>query len=229
MAIPLLNSILKEFLFTGSKPETKFIACFLEKKPLGEPAGPEKRQSGWLAKVAELLSLYQAQPEDGTEAEEAVPPPGGPEIDRDAFEKVYASLKGLHLFWLDFAVFDMLRHTDRPNAFRDETDKFIRVYNEKHRSRRAMMARIVGQYRHYAGHFLAGAGPHGALEAGAEMETAAFYEAMAREGLDPANSRLSRDEAREYLADRHEYLLMWLRPLESRIKGGTVTTKRRRR
>jgi hypothetical protein len=229
MAIPLLNSILKEFLFTGSKPEARFIAAFLEKKQSGGPEKKQAKKTGWLDRIARLLPLSQGQPEDGTEAEAAGPAVSGPEADSAAFEKAYASLKGLCLFWLDFAVFDMLKDTNRPNAFRDETDKFIRLYNDRHRTRRALMAGIVGQYRHYAEYFLAGVGPHGVLKPGAEMETDAFYEAMASEGLDPAGSRLSRDDTREYLADRHEYLLMWLRPLESRIKGGTVTTRRRRR
>jgi hypothetical protein len=235
LAVTLINDILKEFLFTGSKSETRFIAGFLEKKQIEGADAPEGKQTGWLAELAEivgLLSLYQKQPEDEGEAktpdenQEAQTVPG---IDRAAFDKVYASVKGLYLFSLDFALFDMLKETNRPNAFSDEMSKFIRVYNDKHRSKRAIMAKIVCQYRHYAEYYLANANPPGKLKADASLETDAFYEAVSREGLSPADFSLSRDEAREFFADRHEYVMMWLRPLESRIKGGIVTTKRRNR
>jgi hypothetical protein len=224
MAVKLLNDILKEFLFKGSKPETRFISGFLEQtQPPGETDEPEEKPSGWLAAVTKLLRLYQEQPEDGDDDVQKEP-----EIDREAFDKVYASIKGLYLFWLDFAVFNMLRHTNRPNAFRDEMDKYIRLYNDKHRSRRKLMAGVVGQYKHYAAYYLENASPTGELDPGAGLETSAFLDAMTLAGVVRACSRVSREEIRAYFADRHEYILMWLRPLESRIKGGTAITKKRR-
>jgi hypothetical protein len=60
------------------------------------------------------------------------------------------------------------------------------------------------------------------------VDFAVFLDAMTLAGVVRACSRVSREEIRAYFAGRHEYILMWLRPLESRIKGGTVITKQRR-
>jgi hypothetical protein len=122
----------------------------------------------------------------------------------------------------------MLKHTNKPNAFRDGMDKYIRLYNDKHRSRRKLMAGIVGQYKHYVTYYLENSPSSGELDPGAELETAAFLDAMTLAGVVRACSRVSREEIRAYFAGRHDYILMWLRPLESRIKGGTAITKKRR-
>ncbi|MDR1206451.1 MAG: hypothetical protein LBL26_13395 [Peptococcaceae bacterium] len=90
------------------------------------------------------------------------------------------------------------------------------------------MAGIVGQYKHYVTHYLENAPSPEKLDPGAGLETAAFLDAMTTAGVVRACSRVSREEIREYFAGRHEYILMWLRPLESRIKGGTVIMKQRR-
>jgi hypothetical protein len=53
-------------------------------------------------------------------------------------------------------------------------------------------------------------------------------DALTTEDFAHADTPLSRKQIREYFAGRHEFILMWLCPLESWIKDGIVTTKRRR-
>jgi hypothetical protein len=228
----IIDDILKEFLFTGSKLETRFIVDFLSKyqKPASPEPAPSNEKEGLketlLAAVRRLLSLYQEPPQE--EEPEESGQEDAVKIDQQAFDRIYTAIKGLYLFWIDFTVFNMLKHTKKPNAFRDEISKSIRLYCDKHRSKGVIVGQITRQYETYARYFIANAKMTGKLDPKAALETAAFYETLSGQDLGLRDEYLTqREDTQDFFNNRRDFIMMWLGNLETRIKGDVVITKRR--